>query len=137
MSCITDCSLCLSEILNHEMNIFKCNHIFHEDCIKKWNGSCPNCRAVRNTKLSVSQNQFLNTYKIKYNQKIEVSTGFVNEDRIYTGTFTSFFKHGPNEFVQLTNVNLYIKKELVKKIEYFNILFNHPGSHIKSIKILE
>ena len=42
-----ECSLCLDKISGCHKYKFKCKHIFHENCIKKWSGSCPNCRASR------------------------------------------------------------------------------------------
>lgn len=43
-----DCCICYNEYKNElEVAKLKCNHIFHNDCIKKWfmnNGTCPFCR---------------------------------------------------------------------------------------------
>ena len=42
------CSICLEDYQqNDKISILKCDHIFHNECIKKWlnnNGTCPFCR---------------------------------------------------------------------------------------------
>lgn len=42
----TICSICLETCeKNKRACKLKCNHVFHRECIKKWDGgSCPNCR---------------------------------------------------------------------------------------------
>lgn len=40
------CAICLNNIIN-DIFISKCNHKFHNNCIKEWckkNNSCPSCR---------------------------------------------------------------------------------------------
>lgn len=46
-----DCSICLGNIhLNDSISITKCNHVYHEHCLRKWlteectTPSCPTCR---------------------------------------------------------------------------------------------
>ena len=39
------CSICLENVYQHKYKT-KCNHIFHKDCLDKWDkNTCPNCRA--------------------------------------------------------------------------------------------
>ena len=43
------CSICMTKFADDDdISILKCNHIFHEDCIKEWlkdyNYKCPVCR---------------------------------------------------------------------------------------------
>jgi len=40
-----ECSICF-EHLGHPDNVFttSCNHTFHAECLKKWQGTCPLCR---------------------------------------------------------------------------------------------
>ncbi|CAD8112053.1 unnamed protein product [Paramecium primaurelia] len=42
------CSICLQEINERKLiKILKCNHYFHDDCIKEWvlrKAECPTCR---------------------------------------------------------------------------------------------
>jgi len=43
----TECSICLDNILLHDLHITPCKHHFHNDCIRNWmnlNNNCPNCR---------------------------------------------------------------------------------------------
>jgi hypothetical protein len=43
-----NCSICLEEYKkNDNINVLKCNHIFHNNCLKMWllnNNTCPLCR---------------------------------------------------------------------------------------------
>lgn len=42
----TDCSICINKITENGVSL-KCNHVFHEQCIKPWvdlNPVCPLCR---------------------------------------------------------------------------------------------
>lgn len=44
---IKNCVICFDDINYDNLAILKCNHYFHEDCIKKWfesNLNCPICR---------------------------------------------------------------------------------------------
>ena len=43
----TECSICLDNILLHDLHITPCKHHFHNNCIRNWmnlNNNCPNCR---------------------------------------------------------------------------------------------
>ena len=42
------CSICLDDInINDDKYITKCNHIYHNNCLNRWNkNTCPNCRAI-------------------------------------------------------------------------------------------
>jgi hypothetical protein len=45
----TECSICFAKIRAKMLYRLPCEHIFHEDCIKKWineQNSCPLCRKV-------------------------------------------------------------------------------------------
>lgn len=53
MSIEDTCAICLNNITN-DIFISKCNHKFHNNCIKEWckkNNSCPSCR-VKNILLN-------------------------------------------------------------------------------------
>ena len=45
---LNECPICLDKYENNDkICILKCDHVFHEKCIKEWlknNESCPNCR---------------------------------------------------------------------------------------------
>lgn len=45
-----ECSICCECILKDWAQPYKCLHTFHSSCINKWDGSCPNCRAMRHEK---------------------------------------------------------------------------------------
>jgi hypothetical protein len=46
-----ECTICLSNISKVTLcSPFACDHTFHGTCISKWNGKCPNCRALRKKK---------------------------------------------------------------------------------------
>jgi len=42
-----DCSICLNTIeIDNRIYELKCNHIFHVECLNKWNkNTCPYCRS--------------------------------------------------------------------------------------------
>lgn len=42
------CSICLDDInINDDKYITKCNHIYHNNCLNRWNkNTCPNCRTI-------------------------------------------------------------------------------------------
>jgi hypothetical protein len=43
-----ECSICLGTIDIRECDeMYACEHVFHELCVSKWKGNCPNCRAPR------------------------------------------------------------------------------------------
>jgi len=44
------CAICFEDLDRETMVIEKCQHCFHEACLKRWyraNGSCPSCREAR------------------------------------------------------------------------------------------
>ncbi len=45
---INCCSICLDVIeKENKIYVLKCNHIFHVECLNKWNkNTCPYCRSV-------------------------------------------------------------------------------------------
>lgn len=48
------CSICLENVCESDDNSikqFNCNHIHHIKCLKKWSGSCPDCRSTHKTSL--------------------------------------------------------------------------------------
>lgn len=45
---IKECSICLNDISGENKKL-QCGHIFHEECINKWNeNTCPYCRCIIN-----------------------------------------------------------------------------------------
>jgi len=44
---LDDCSICLNRIeIGNKIYVLKCNHIFHVECLNKWNkNTCPYCRS--------------------------------------------------------------------------------------------
>ena len=44
-----ECVICLSDIHPPHtlLSPYTCSHDFHKECIKKWYGNCPTCRARR------------------------------------------------------------------------------------------
>ena len=43
---VGECSICLESCIRAEARITECKHVFHIQCISKWNkNSCPMCRA--------------------------------------------------------------------------------------------
>ena len=44
-----DCAICLDALESKSSCTcaFKCDHMFHKNCIAKWHGTCPVCRAPR------------------------------------------------------------------------------------------
>lgn len=45
---MNDCSICLGSVNVRECDkMYMCEHVFHERCLSKWNGECPNCRAPK------------------------------------------------------------------------------------------
>ena len=44
------CCICLNDLIGRNAKtVLQCKHIFHKDCIKKWNdfsNACPICKAV-------------------------------------------------------------------------------------------
>lgn len=60
------CSICLCNINNTQAKKTKCNHIFHEKCLKKWfqfKNTCPLCRKI--LKNTITVNLFLDSIHYK------------------------------------------------------------------------
>ena len=66
---MTNCCICLDNIL--ENNIYKtsCNHIFHHTCLQKWfekKKSCPYCR---NENIFFNMNDTYNKYNLFHDEE--------------------------------------------------------------------
>lgn len=112
------CSICFEKLnTNDKINIFNCKHKHHKKCIKKWNGSCPNCRANRKIEYNSKSKEFMINFKKIHNQIPE------NLNRIYN-------KYWKNEICLRENHNiLYFKPygvlgicENCYTIETFNLM---------------
>ena len=58
------CSICLNDIKDQDgIKKFKCDHIYHLECINSWNGNCPMCRAEYILKSNQISQNFINGYK--------------------------------------------------------------------------
>jgi len=79
-----ECSICLENIkVNEDINILKCGHIFHYNCIielvEHKNNKCPNCRSDLKTgqKQKETQNTHLNSF----------SEFFIEDEEIFNEEF--------------------------------------------------
>lgn len=53
-----ECAICLQPLESHEIDVLKCGHVFHGQCLRSWidtkisqseaNWPCPKCRATYN-----------------------------------------------------------------------------------------
>ncbi len=44
-----ECSICMEDLSKETLQVVKCGHFFHKDCIRSWlnnNNTCPLCRKV-------------------------------------------------------------------------------------------
>jgi hypothetical protein len=67
----TECAICFTKIQAKMLYRLPCEHIFHEDCIKKWiieQNSCPLCRKV------VDENK---TNSLPENRRMSVQISFL------------------------------------------------------------
>lgn len=63
------CSICLENINPiDKINTFNCKHIHHKNCIKNWNGNCPDCRATRIIEYNLKGKEFMKNFKKIHNQ---------------------------------------------------------------------
>lgn len=67
-----ECSICLNVCEGHaHRKLFECSHVFHEECINKWGGSCPNCRRPKRRELTHAV--------VKYTDDKAVYSCFINK----------------------------------------------------------
>jgi len=65
---MSECSICLSDILLKEAKTTICSHIFHNECLNQWlstNNNCPLCRGVIEVLIPIPSITIPSTY-IRY-----------------------------------------------------------------------
>ena len=121
------CVICLEDIkISNKSNfVYNCNHIYHNKCITKWNGSCPTCRSSRN---NYNYNIVIDNtiYKCHIGMILEISY----EDNTYIGEFTNLVNNDSdnNSYMVLShtshNSNIFTE---------FKITINNQKQNIKNI----
>lgn len=86
------CSICLDEFKYHDKIIrLKCQHIFHENCLKKWcytGEKCPNCNGALNIETEVKGPLILHENTIQTRNNHDVQASFFNRERRYESNQT-------------------------------------------------
>lgn len=63
-----ECPICLDGIIEVDLSVIKCNHMFHKECIDKWfkkSHRCPLCRdSLFNLNLSEREKNYWKNVKI-------------------------------------------------------------------------
>ena len=100
------CSICLNNICEKKIIQTKCNHFFHEKCLKKWlklRNMCPLCRKI-----------LVNTTKVSV---LLDNTELYNDINLYVDEHTLVFKLNKTKTYNISYYNL-------KRIEILdNIMF--------------
>ena len=68
----TICSICL-EPLDEGIKLYNCVHLYHDNCINSWNGTCPVCRGQR----------LPSTLTIINNNSNQTNNNSISEESIY------------------------------------------------------
>uniref|UniRef100_A0A6C0F984 RING-type domain-containing protein n=1 Tax=viral metagenome TaxID=1070528 RepID=A0A6C0F984_9ZZZZ len=79
---------------------FNCNHIFHDECIKQWKGTCPCCRAYKRPYKAFS---LFSEIIAKYD--LIMVTCY--RDIMYIGVFYNVFIYDDEIYVHVEHVERY------------------------------
>jgi hypothetical protein len=125
-----ECSICFEPLKNETKRHFKCNHLYHEDCIKKWFGTCPCCRSEV---VNSEDSKILLKYSIQYGDTVLIKSKY--SPYILKGKFTHIISYPNKKFLHLIDLeilNNYKNNKLI--LNYFNVLVTGIGSNIEFIK---
>ena len=115
-----ECPLCIQPFGNKGVVLpYRCEHMFHRDCISKWSGTCPMCREFMTREEYLIQGT-INKYHL---QNIKINDLLWIKDNS-TGMFIK------GNFIQmfLSEMGIVIRLGNVKTIYKTNPYYFDPGS---------
>jgi len=132
-----ECSICFEPLKNETKRHFKCNHLYHEDCIKKWFGTCPCCRSEV---VNSEDCKILLKYSIQYGDTVLIKNKY--SPYILKGKFTHIVSYPNKKFLHLIDLEILFQVSMTSSkyknnkliLKYFNVLVTGTGLNIEFIK---